>query len=420
MNFLKEGIPYYSWVVLAVSTLVMIGFYGTELSFGVFLKPILREFGWTRAVVAGAMSMVMGISGLVGIITGRLTDKYGARRIIAIGALFAVSGYVLMHRANSLWQLYVYFGLFLGICIATSWAPLIATVSRWFTERRVLAIGILTSGLTIGSTFVPPFIAHYITVYGWRVSFLVLALIITVATIPAMFVLGKNPPQDTRNVNHGVSKKETMVAEIKKPAQIREWSATEAAKTIPFIMLITIGFVTAAGFFFIAVHIVAYAIDIGITTTSAALILSLQGIGNIIGKLSVWPITKRIGSRITLFFLIGLQALGLFLLIWASSLWIFFALGAIFGFGNGGSVTIRMSIIPEFFGTKAVGTLVGIAGITWGLGGIVGPILAGYIFDITCSYDVAFLAGGLLLIIGMIAVFFLKAPTADIEAIPKH
>ncbi len=420
MNFLKEGIPYNSWVVLAVSTLVMIGFYGTALSFGVFLKPILREFGWTRAVVAGAMSMLLGISGLVGIITGRLTDKYGARKIIAIGALFAVSGYVLMYRANSLWQLYVYFGLFLGICIGTCWAPLIATVSRCFTERRVLAIGILTSGLTIGSTFVPPFIAHHITVYGWRVSFLVLALIVTVATIPAIFVLGKNPQQDTKNVNHGASKEETMVAEVKKPAQIREWSTTEAVKTIPFIMLITIGFVTAAGLYFMTVHIVACAIDMGTTTTSAALILSFQSIGNIIGKLSVWPIIKRIGSRITLFFLVGLQALGLFLLIWASSLWIFFALGAIFGFGNGGSVTIRMSIIPEFFGTKAVGTLVGIAGITWGLGGIVGPVLAGYIFDITSSYDVAFLAGGLLLIIGMMAAFFLKAPTPDIEAIPKH
>jgi len=190
----------------------------------------------------------------------------------------------------------------------------------------------------------------------------------------------------------------------------KEWSAAAAIRTLPFIMVITIGFVTATGFFSIAVHIVAYATDMGIPTTSAALILSFQSIANIIAKLSVWSLTKKIGSRTTLVLLVALQALSLFLFMWATHLWALFALGAIFGFGLGGSMTMRMSIIPEYFGTKAVGTLIGIAGVAWGLGGIVGPLLAGYIFDTTASYDVAFLTGSLLLIIGMIAAFFLKAP----------
>jgi MFS family permease len=190
----------------------------------------------------------------------------------------------------------------------------------------------------------------------------------------------------------------------------------EAAKTLPFLMVITIGFVTATGFFSIAVHIVAYATDMGVPTTSAALILSFQSIANITAKLTVWSFVKKIGSRTTLAFLIALQAVSLFLFIWATALWMLFAWGAVFGFGLGGSMAIRMSIIPEYFGTKAVGTLIGIAGVAWGLGGIVGPILAGYIFDTTASYNVAFFTGGLLLLLGMIAALFLKPPKSNLHS----
>jgi len=406
----KENLIDRAWLALAVSTLVMIGFYGTELSFGVFLKPILEEFHWTRTMVAGAMSAVIAISGPIGILTGRLTDKYGARIIIAVGTFFGVLGYVLMFRASSLWQLYVYFGLFLGIGISCSWVPLIATVSRLFNEKRVLAIGILTSGLTVGSMFVPPFIAYFITIYGWRISFLILALILLIACLPAIFILGNYPQEKAKNVKHHVNQKVSIANCVDEQTQIKEWSALEAVKTLPFLMVITIGFVTASGFFSIAVHIVAYATDMGIPTTSAALILSFQSIANIIAKLTVSSFTKRMGSRTTLVFLIALQASSLFLFIWATHLWTLYALGAIFGFGLGGSMTIRMSIIPEYFGTKAVGTLIGIAGVAWGLGGVVGPILAGYIFDTTASYNVAFLTSSLLLLIGMIAALFLKAP----------
>jgi MFS family permease len=406
----KENLLDRSWLALAVSTLVMIGFYGTELSFGVFLKPILEEFHWTRTMVAGAMSAVIAISGPIGILTGRLTDKYGARLIVVVGTLFGVLGYVFMFQARSLWQLYVYFGLFLGIGISCCWVPLIATVSRLFHEKRVLAIGILTSGLTIGSMFVPPFSAYFITIYGWRVSFLILALILLLACLPAIFFLGDDPKVKTDDTKPEVEKKNTALNPVDDKTQIKEWSAFEAFKTLPFLMVITIGFVTAAGYFSIAVHIVAYATDMGIPTTSAALILSFQSIANIVAKLTVSSFTKKMGSRMTLAFLIALQALSLFLFIWATHLWTLFALGALFGFGLGGSMAIRMSIVPEYFGTKAVGTLIGIAGVAWGLGGVVGPILAGYIFDTTASYNVAFLTGGLLLLVGMLAAFFLKKP----------
>jgi MFS family permease len=212
-----------------------------------------------------------------------------------------------MFRAGSIWQLYVYFGLFLGIGISCSWVPLIATVSRLFTEKRVLAIGILTSGLTVGSMFVPPFIAYFITIYGWRISFLILALILLIACLPAIFILRNYAQEKAKNVKHHINQKVSLANPVDEQTKTKEWSALEAAKTLPFLMVITIGFVTAAGYFSIAVHIVAYATDMGVPTTSAALILSFQSIANIIAKLTISSFTKKMGSRTTLAFLIALR-----------------------------------------------------------------------------------------------------------------
>jgi len=207
------------WFVVCVSTLVLIGVYGTQLSFGVFLKPISLEFGWTRTLVSGAVSIVIGLAGPLGILTGVIADRYGARKIIAVGGLFAVSGYLLISRANSLWELYVFFGVFLGITISTTWAPLIGTVSRYFTKKRVLAIGILTSGNTMGSMFVPPIIAHFMEANGWRASFLILAVIMVVTTTPSLFILGRESDQRKDTLGQGAGLKGDKILERNKSTE---------------------------------------------------------------------------------------------------------------------------------------------------------------------------------------------------------
>ena len=202
------------------------------------------------------------------------------------------------------------------------------------------------------------------------------------------------------------------------PAGNREFLALESVKTVPFWMLMITGFVTAAGFYFISAHIVAYATDTGIIYTAAALILTFMGIGNIAGKLLVWPIAAKMGSRQTLSMLLGLQTLVLLLLIGTTKLWIFFALAAIFGFGFGGTSPLRTSMIPEFFGIKSVGTITGLVGFAWAVGGITGPVLAGLMFDLSGSYRVAFLAGGMLMAAGVVATYFLRSPQGAAER--KH
>ena len=125
----------YGWIIVIASLTLLIGSFGTQLCFGIFLRPLSEEFGWTRAATSGAMSVVMGISGLIGIIMGRLTDKYKVRIIIFIGVLIGGLSYLLLSNMNSLWQLYLYFGLGAGICVGSTYTPVNATISKWFVEK---------------------------------------------------------------------------------------------------------------------------------------------------------------------------------------------------------------------------------------------------------------------------------------------
>ncbi|MFC1980047.1 MFS transporter [Chloroflexota bacterium] len=406
----RKALPF-DWGLVIASTLVMSGFYGTYHTFSVFLKPILEELVWTRAVTSGAISTSAGVSGLATIIAGRLADKYGERIIVVIGALLVGLGYLLMSQISSIWQLYLYFGIIIGIGMAACWTPINAAISKRFIEKRILALGIATSGMTIGQMYMAPITVHWITTYGWHIAYIMLAIILILTIIPSLKLPGRITQQIIGIGVRGRKEEDSKSNQFEEPTQPNEWSATEAAKTLPFWMLMVTGFAISTCFYIVIVHIVAYATDIGIVSTMAALIITIMGGANILGKVVVEYGTNRIGSKSTLFILLVLQALALLLFMQASSLWMLFAAGSLFGLGNGATSPIRISMISEFFGFKSVGTLIGLIDVSWCVGGITGPVLAGYIFDLSQSYDMAFIAGMLLTVIGMIATPFLRTPS---------
>ncbi len=410
LNLVERDRALSSWAVVGALALVMTASYGAQFSFGIFLKPMVEEFGWTRAMASGAISMVAGVAGVAGIVMGRLTDKYGARLIIASGALLGGLGFLLMSQVNSLWQLYLYFGATVGICIGSCWTPINATVSKLFVEKRVLALGITTSGITLGRMLVPPLAAYVVTFYDWRRASMMLSIIVWMAAIPAIMLLRRRSSQGLAGKQHVRSADAATEGEIGKSAQPRQWSVTEAARTVPFWMLAATGYIVATGFFFVAVHMVAYATDMGMTATAGALVLTVMGGVAVLGRVIVAPISIRIGSRITMVLFLFLQALALLLLTQATSPWMLFALGSLFGLGFGVHGTVRLSVMSEFFGVRSIGTIMGMIGIAWACGGITGPFLAGYVFDVTHSYHLAFLGGGLLMLVGMVAASFLKPP----------
>ncbi|MBI2830119.1 MAG: MFS transporter [Chloroflexi bacterium] len=393
------------WVV-AAATLVMAGFYGTQLSFSVFLKPLVAEFGWTRAEVSAGMSISQLVTGLISIITGILADRYGTRRVIVAGGIAAGLGYLLLSRTEALWQLYLFFGITMGIALACTWIPITALVSTRFPQKRILALGITMTGIELGQMTVPPLIAYYISIEGWRDAYVLMAIIIAATTFLPSLLLGKKKDSLAQR---------TPVPAVAQPVgqdsvQPMGWSARDAARTLPFWMLMVTGFVVSATFYFVVTHIVAYTTDILPGTTVAALILTFLGGASASSKLTASLLTARIGSRGALLMFFGIQALGLGILMSANSLWMLFAGGAVFGLGFGGTAPIRMALVSELFGIRAVATILGMVNVAWAAGGIAGPVLAGYTYDVSQSYQVAFLVAILLTVTGLAASYFLRTP----------
>ena len=402
---------FYGWIVVIALTVVMTIINGAYFSFGVFLKPISEEFDWTRATTSGAFSTCLWVSGLLGILTGALTDKYGPRMVIIVGALLGGLGYLLLSYTGALWHLYVGFGIMVAVNKSTCWTPLMATTSRWFTKRRVLALGIVTAGVGLGQMLIPPLAAHLIEGYDWSTAYRVIAIMIwVIPTSAAMLVrrspqdMGLLPDGKTQGSNTAVRERQTETVEMK------EWSHREAVRTLPFWLLVFIHLMHAASYLIVMAHIVARATDVGIAATSAALILTFIGGATILSRIVVGGISLKVGSRVILLSCLILMAVALFCFVWVRDLWMFCALGVLFGFGYGGSGTIGVSLVSELFGLRSVGVILGFTGFGWNTGCAIGAFLGGYIFDITGSYITAFVVGGVVALIGAMLVFFLRAP----------
>jgi MFS family permease len=393
----------YGWVIVSASLVLLIGSFGTQLCFGVFLKPLSVEFGWTRAATSGAMSLAMGVSGVIGVAMARLTDRFDVRIAIGIAMALGTACYLLLAGMHSLWQFYLYFGLGGGVCIGSTYAPVSAIVSKWFREQRALALGTALMGIGLGQMVLSPVAAHLIESTGWRTTYVVLGIIMLTCALPALFVLGRRPPGmerlDQASIPGGGPTGQHVVS-------LPEGMTTrQAARTAPFWMMMITGVAIAAGFYIVAAHVVPAATDAGISATAAALILTVSSVVGFPGAVAgTWWLTKTMGHRRALLLLCAGQAVALFLFTLASSLWAFYLLAALLGFCFSASTPVRQAMAPPLFGLKSIGAVLGFAYLAWSMGAVAGPFLAGLIYDLTRSYDLAFVLAGVLLVIGAASV----------------
>ena len=394
----------YGWVIVIASLVLLIGSFGTQLTFGVFLKPLAAEFGWSRAATSGAMSLAMGLSGLIGVFTGRLTDRFDVRIVIGIAMALGTAFYVLLARMHSLWQFYLYFGLAGGICIGSTYAPVSALVSKWFRERRAMALGTALTGIGVGQMVLSPVAAHLIESSGWRTAYVVLGIVIFACALPALFLLGRRPPSagdrdPASSPDDGPGKGGT-------PQPTEGLTIRQAAKTAPFWMMMITGIAIAAGFYIVAAHIVPAATDLGIAPTAAALILTVSSVVGIPGGIGgTWWLSKTLGHKRALLLVCAGQAVAFFLFVPTSSLWAFFLVAALLGFSFSVSTPVRQAMAPSLFGLRSIGAVLGFAYLAWSIGAVAGPFLAGLIYDHTQSYDLAFVLGGALLLIAAASVY---------------
>ncbi len=394
---------HYGWVIVVSATLILLIYAPVMYAFGIFLRPLTMEFNWDRGALSGALSVRLLVSGLLSILAGRISDKYGPRILVTIGGLLIGVGFLLMAQINSLWQAYLIWGLLMGVGGGFCQIPVISTIPRWFTEKRGIAVGITVAGFGLGGMFSAPLAQWLISTYGWQQAFIVLGLITIIIIIPlAQFM--KHSPQRVGlkpyGESEGIEDKQSLASAAE------GFSLTQTVKTSRFWVW---GLILSSFYFcsqIIIVHIVPYAIDIGISPIIAASIASIVAGGSVIGRLSMGFVSDKVGGRLLLVGCISLAALALLWLLFAKEIWMLYVFAVIFGLAYGGIVILLTVVTAGLFGLSSLGMILGSLALFSTAGEALGAPLAGSIFDITGSYSLAFLISviicGLAIILSLI------------------
>ncbi len=346
----------------------------------------------------------MLMSGLIAIATGRLTDRFGPRFVLTICGLLLGIGYLLMSKITAVWQLYLFYGIIIGTGMGGAFVPLASTVARWFEEKRGAMTGIIAAGIGIGAMVAPPAATRLISVFGWRISYLVMGCIVLVVVVLAAQFMKRDP--SIMGLTAFGEKKKKMTGKSILAAD--ELSLLEALNTGRFwalaAMFLCFGFCVQT----IMVHIVPHALELGFSPTQAANVLATIGGLSILGKSLLGLAGDSIGSRNILMISFILLSLAMLWLLTANVLWMLFIFSALFGFAYGGSATSHSPLVAELFGLNSHGVILGVAGLGVPLGGAFGPLSAGYIFDITGSYQIAFQVCSAIGITGIITTIAIK------------
>ena len=358
---------------------------GTCVAFGVFFKPLLVDFGWSRATLSGAQSLAFFIAGSLGILVGRLNDRLGPRLMITIAGFFFGLGLLLMSGLNNIWQLYLFYGVAAGIGLSSFDVIALSTTARWFIRRRGMMTGVVKVGTGAGQLVIPLVASMLIAAYGWRNSYIVLGAMAMVLLISIGQLLRRDPagmgllPDGNRETQ----------TESSEPIETGVY-LHEAIRTRQFWTICLAYFATMFCLLIIMVHIVPHATDIGVSSTIAAGILSTIGGISMAGRFVIGIAIDRIGNKPSMIICLILLISALLWLELAGELWMLYLFAVVYGFGHGGLLTVISPIVAEYFGLRSHGALFGIVFFSSMVGGAVGPVIAGYIFDITGNYSLAF------------------------------
>jgi len=382
--------------------------WGTVYSYGVFFKPLSAEFGWTRAATSGAYSLVFLLNGALGILAGRLSDRFGPRIMITTCGLLLASGYLLMSQVSAIWQLYLFYGI-VGIGSSGSYIPAISAVTRWFVKRRGLLTGIAMAGSGLGVLIMPPIANWLISSYGWRTSYVAIGVVVIAAiAVSAQFM--KRDPSQIGQVPYS----EGEVSWEGLSSEVGGFSLKEAIYNRQFwmlgIMFLCFGFSLQS----ILVHIVPYTTDLAISSANAVTILAIIGGCSLASRVILGSVADKIGNKQTITVCFSMMFASLLWLLFARDLWMFYLFAVIFGLAYGGWAVSTSLIVAETFGLASLGVILGAVTLLETIGHTVGPVLTGWIFDFTGVYQPAFSVCVAISMIPIILVLLLR-PITDVR-----
>jgi len=424
--------PFYGWIIVGVSFLIGIteaGVFQNILS--IFMKPMVHDFGWSRASVTGVMAFGTVCGGLLSFVVGPLLDRHGPRIVASLGICLLSIGLFSLAFINHIWQFYLFFGLGRMIAVGVLGIAISVSVSNWFIRYRGRAMGITRIGDRFGSTMLPLMVQFLILGLGWRMAWGILgAVVFFMSGVPAMLFLRRRPedmgllpdgalPVPDKEPSDNPAKKEDRAKAAGDDAE-PVWTRTQALHTGAFWTLVLldslIPFLQAG----INFHIYPFLTDQGFSEVTAVLILSTLSLSGMFGS-AIWGMLNerfRIQSLLTFNVLgNGLVFLALFWVVkfrWDSllGLGVVYLLAALHGAFHGGRNPMITLVWAEFFGRRSLGSILSLSTPFHATANALGPVFAALCFDIFGTYAFPFYI--------FAAIFFLSGIITTRMRPPRH
>ncbi len=394
---------------------VAVGFF--FYSYGVFFKAIAEDFGGSRLGVAIGLTVTNAVGAIAAPYVGRALDKYPLRNVMGIGALFMAFGFLGLSFVQNELQFYLVLGLFIGFG-ASSMGNLATSklVTNWFDKRRGTALGIAAAGVSLSGVIMPYISAELIENFGWRQGFLVYSAFTFLVVVPLIFRLVISRPEDVGLRPDGAMPIKFDDGSILPPVEKAppKMRLLELFKEHNFRMIVLTFSLLFCSMSATLTHMIPRLTDFGYTLVEASLVMSLCAGFGVVGKLSFGWLSDRLSVRKVMAIVIFMQFTGQYLM-FSSLDYLTFAIGAsMFGYGVGGVVPMHGAVVGKTFGRDRFGAVLGLMRPAMFPIQILGVPFAGWIFDVTGSYDIAFQVFLGLYFLAALAVSFYRQPAKSV------
>src|SRR6266571_5653386 len=389
---------FYGWVIVGVSAAILGMGLGAMFSLAVFLKPIEESTGWSRGAISSVALLNWLAMGLGSFVWGSLSDRIGTRGVALGGGLLLGAGLILASQAQALWHFYVAFGVVVGFAVGAFYAPLTSTVTKWFTVQRGLAVALVSSGNGIGMLVIAPLVRALTSAWDWRVAMLALGDLAWLVVVPLALVI-REQPSVVGTVAAGGGE-----------TPGRDYSTRQVLTTPQFWAIALTHFACCAAHSGPIFHMVTHATDQGVAAMTAATVFGVSGLASIAGRVGGGLVADRVGAKPTLIAGLALQAVIVFLYLFARDAGAFYALALVFGVAYGAVMPIYALVTREYFGEKVMGSAYGAVFLVSTLGMGLGSWAGGFIYDWLGSYAWLFMGSFAIGAMAVVLAFTFRAP----------
>jgi MFS family permease len=379
---------YYGWYIVGACSVVLGVEAGAAATFPVFFKPLIDEFGWSRTALSGTVSIGLIVGGLTTPFWGSWTDRSGVRVVVLTAALFSGLSLFLRGQIATLLQLYAVVTLGALFFAGVGLIPLSTAISHWFRGKRGLAMGLTVVGGGVGESIAPPLTSWLVELFGWRQAYALLAAAFFLTLLPIAGLILRRRPQDLGLLPDGEAApagsgedpgdgRQGALAQAPEGARAAELDLRQAVRTLPFWLIATAFFLPMMSGIGLFTHLVAIFTDMGTSARTAAVALGAIGLA-----------ADRFSVRKVFATCYVIEAIGVSLLL--ATPWLgtqaLFAYVVVYGLTVGGGLVLAPLIVGECFGILAMGSIFGVLAIAAVVGGAIGPVLAGLVFDSMGTY----------------------------------